>query len=81
MRTLTLAAVVAATLLAPVAASATEPAAPAGSTDVATVAQAFGQALGAIGTQIAGWTLESGAADAASRPPPAIPAATGSAGT
>ena len=56
-------------------------AAPAGSTDVATVAQAFGQALGAIGTQIAGWTLESGAADAASRPPPAIPAATGSAGT
>ena len=34
---------------------------PAGGTDVASVAQAFEQALGAIGHDIAGWTLTSGA--------------------
>ncbi len=35
---------------------------PAGSTDVASVSQAFSQALGAIGGEVAGWTLASGEA-------------------
>ena len=35
---------------------------PAGATDVASVAQAFSQALGAISGQIAGWTLVTGQA-------------------
>lgn len=46
-------------------------AAPASGTDTALVAQAFGQALGAIAHDIAGWTLESGVAhERAEKPAP-----------
>jgi cholesterol transport system auxiliary component len=40
---------------------------PAAGTDIALVAQAFGQALGTIAGDIAGWTLENGAARETSR--------------
>jgi cholesterol transport system auxiliary component len=42
---------------------------PAAGTDPAVVAQAFGQALGAIAHDIAGWTLESGTAHARAEKP------------
>ncbi len=39
--------------------------APAASTDVATVTDAFGRALAAVSSEIAGWTLTNGQADIA----------------
>ena len=41
---------------------------PAAATDVASVAYAFDQALAAVATDIAGWTLVQGQADRQSRP-------------
>ena len=41
---------------------------PAAATDVASVAHAFDQALAAVATDIAGWTLVQGQADRQSRP-------------